>query len=251
MLHRLQAGHKRFAGKQKCATLKISGMVDYHYDDGVYRRTLKRRRLKYFLWSVAILVLAAAGWVIYDGLRAKEEINNNVEGQATLAQTAERTVFEEEKFRFTANAGWQEAPPIDDGHRNFRYQYMENGLVRREFRIYQDSIPQDYALTHVVEIEVVNNQPVSLGVSPKCSEIQPDKSNRRDIELSWGGVDFICDPDLADPHNIIGTSHNRDGYGTYLAGPQTEGRYFFIYRDFDAVPQLETFNNLIETFEVK
>lgn len=224
-------------------------MTDYHYDDNVYKRTVKRRRVKFFLWSLVGLILGIAGWIIYDGLRVKEVINNNVSGEATLAQTVERAVFETEKFRFTADTSWHEAPSIDDGHRNFRYQFLDNGLPRRELRIYQDTIPEEYALTHVVEVEVVNNKLVPLGISPKCSEIQPDKKNKRDVQLEWGGVSFTCDPDIN--AYIVGTSHNKDGYATYLAGPNTTGRYFFVYLDLAFTPRLEIFNNLLETFEVK
>lgn len=224
-------------------------MVDYHYDDNVYRRSIRKRRAGFFMISLVVLILLVIGWIIFDGLRTKEEINNNVSGEATLAQTVERAVFDEDKFSFTADTSWQQAPSIDDGHRNFRYQSLENGLVRRELTIYQDNIPTDYPLTHVAEVEVVNNRIIPLGVSPKCSEFQPNKKNKQDIELSWGGVDFICDPDLN--AYIVGTSHNKDGYGTYLAGPETSGRYFFVYRDLEATPQFEILNNLLETFEAK
>ena len=229
--------------------LRPSAMVDYHYDDNVHKRAVKKRRVRFFLWFLAALILIIAGWIIFDGLRTKETITNNVSETGTLAQTVERAVFETEKFRFTADTTWQEAPSVEDGYRNFRYQSMDNGLVKRELRIYQDRVPEDLALTHVNEVEVVNNKIVPLGISPKCSELQPDKKNKRDIELNWGGVDFICDPDLN--AYIVGTSHNKDGYATYVAGPETTGRYFFVYRDLEATPRLEIFNNLLETFEAK
>lgn len=224
----------------------VLAMVDYVHDENVYRRAAKRRRLKiaaYSLIGTLIIVVAA---VIFDGLSSDTTVTTQTSDQ-TLGRTIERAVFDEEDFRFTADTTWQKIDSRETT--DFHYQSFSDNLVRRDLRIYVDNTPPEFALTYVLPIEVERNKIVPLTISPHCKELVPNKKSPRDQMTSWAGAPFLCDPDSTT--YVVGTSHNKTGYRSLVPGSSASHRYFFVYRDLEAEPRLETFGNLLSTFEAK
>lgn len=226
--------------------LRLSTMVDYHYDENLHRRAARKRRAKvagYALIGTLVIVVAL---VIFDGLRSDTTVTNQTT-QQTLARTTERMVFDEELFRFNADTTWQKISSREATE--FHYQSFVSNLAKRDLRIYVNEIPVEFPLTYVLPVEVEGNRIVPLSFSPHCKNLVKDKKSKRDQTVTWAGVSFLCDPDS--PLYIVGTSHNQDGYGTIVEGADSRRRFFFVYRDLEPNPRLETFANLLRSFEAK
>lgn len=221
-------------------------MVDYHHDENVYRRASKRRRLKVVVYALIGTVAIVAGIIIFDGLRSDTEITT-VNTNQTLGGTIERTVFDEEFFRLTADTTWSKIESREETE--YHYQSFSDNLVRRDLRIYVNGTPPEFPITHVLPIEIEGNHLIPLSVSPPCSELVPDKTSPRDQITTWAGVSFLCDPDSS--AYLVGTSHNKTGYNAVVNGSKGVNRYFFAYRDLEPEPRLEIFANLLRNFEAK
>ena len=225
-------------------------MVDYHYDDNVPKSVARRSRLRLALISLSVLIVLIIGFVVYDSLRSKPNVAQVAPATSTLGSQTERQVFNEPEFRFTADTTWEKLPPVDDSYNAYRYQSSSDGLARRQLTIYVNNLPKKYAVPYVLPVEVNGNKITPLATSPKCSEIQPVKSNRNDVELSWAGVEFLCDPDGTAPE--VATSHNKMGYNLRITGESgATNTYFFVFRDSQSSPNLQTFGELLRTFEAK
>lgn len=221
-------------------------MVDYHHDDNLYRRASKRRRFKVAAYALSGTLVIVVALIIYDGLRSDTTVTTETTNQ-TLGGTQERAVFDEPLFRITADTSWRKIESRETT--SFHYQSFRNGLSLRDLRVYVNNTPEEFPITYVLPIEVSGNKVLPLSISPHCKEIVPNKKSVRDQMTEWAGVNFLCDPDS--PLYIVGTSHNKDGYNTRIAGKSGGNRFFFVYRDFEPVARLNVFANLLSTFEAK
>lgn len=225
-------------------------MVDYHYDDNIFKQLAKRRRWVWFVTTIVLLIAGVIAYIIYDGLKTQTIISNPpAEVQATLADTKSQSVFDEETFRLTTDDTWQKVEVRDPEYDQFVYHSFSDGVVRRELSVYVNDIPQDFALTHVLPVEIVGSAIVPLNVSPKCDTLQENKKNKRDVAVRWAGVNFVCDPDMNAP--IVGTSHNEMDYNLRIKGQTMTNTYFFVYKDLEPSAQLALFDELLKAFEFK
>jgi hypothetical protein len=217
-------------------------MVDYHYDENIHRNLRKRRRFKVAVWALAGTLVVAVLLIIWDGLRSDTTVTNQTPPQ-TRGATFEQAVFDEEHFKLTADSTWQKIESREQTP--YHYQSYEDGLAKRDLRIYVNNLPSEFPVTLVLPIEIDGSKVIPLTVSPRCSALVKDKKSRRDQTTQWAGVSFLCDPDS--PQYIIGTSHNEDGYLAKI----NDNKFFFVYRDLEVEPQLATFSNLLRNFEAK
>ena len=221
-------------------------MVDYHYDENVHRRLRKRRRFKVAAWALAGTLVVAVALVIWDGLRSDTTVSVQTPPQ-TRAAIIEQAVFDEEPFRLTADSTWRKIESREQT--DYHYQSFSDNLVRRDLRIYVNFVPSEFAVTYVLPIEVEANRLIPLTISPHCKSLVPDKKSPRDQTTEWAGVRFLCDPDST--AYVVATSHNQSGYSTVVKNGENANRFFFVYRDLEPEPRLETFANLLRNFEAK
>lgn len=224
-------------------------MVDYHYDSNISSRLARRRRRIWAAATASVMVLAVIGYIIYDGLTAQTQITETEAATQTLGENVDRKVFDEPTYRLTTNSSWREIESRENSANAVRYQSMVDGLVKRELTIYINDRPSELPVTYVYPVEVAGDSITPLAVSPKCDLLQSDKKNRTDIELSWAGVKFLCDPDLK--AFVAAASHNETGYDINVKGKTTDARYTFVYRDLESVPQPGEFQELLRDFQAK
>lgn len=224
-------------------------MVDYHYDSNIFKRLARRRRRLVFAATVALFALLLVGYIIYDGLTAPTNISEPIATEVTLGEAVEQKVFDKPTYRLTTDSSWEEIEVRNNQYNSATYHSIEDGLVVRELTIYVNGYPAELPVTYVMPVEVQDNGITPLGISPKCDELQPNKNNKRDVPLSWAGVEFLCDPDLN--AYVVGASHNETGYGVEIAGTFSDATYTFVYNDVEAVPQPATFEELLRDFKAK
>ncbi len=222
-------------------------MVDYHYDENVYRRPRKQRRWKVAAWALAGTLAVAIALVIWDGLKSDTTVTVLTPPQQTQGVSIEQAVFDEEPFRLTADSSWRKISSREQT--DYHYQSVSDDLVRRDLRVYVDNIPPEFAITYVLPIEVDANKVIPLTISPPCRNLVKDKKSKRDQLTTWAGVDFLCDPDST--AYIVGTSHNEMSYGTVVKNGANQHKFFFVYRDLEPEPRMEIFSNLLRNFEAK
>lgn len=221
-------------------------MVDYHYDENVHRSLRKRRWYKTAAWALVGTLIIAAILIIWDGLRSDTTVTTTTPPQ-TRGATIEQAVFDEPPFKLTADSTWRKIQSREQTA--YHYQSFSDNLVRRDLRVYVNFLPSEFAMTYVLPIEVDGNRVVPLTISPKCSTIVKDKKSKRDQTTQWAGVSFICDPDST--AYVVGTSHNETGYSTTVPSGNNTNKFFFVYRDLEPEPRLESFANLLRNFEAK
>lgn len=228
-------------------------MVDYHYDDNTHRRAARRRQVKVAFITLVALGLMVAIIIIIDSLRTQTQVTQvDANSQRTLGQSAQQQVFDEKWFILETDPTWERVDPKPefDKYTTVTYRSSDHGLSLRELTVFIDTIPSDYALTYVLPVEIEQGRIEPFSISPRCNELLPPKAKKHlTIKLSWAGVDFFCDPDRGT--YLVGTSHNKQGYGLELAGPTTAHRYFFLYNDVESTPQLDNFAAILRTFEPK
>jgi len=225
-------------------------MVDYHYDDNLPKTMARWSRLKIAIISLLLLVLLITGYILVDSIRSKSSITQIQPTTSTLGSLVEQKIFDEKGFKFIADTTWERIPPVDDRYNAFRYRSITQGLVKRQFTVYVNSFPGEYPVPYVLPIEISGNKLTPLAVSPNCTTFQPDKKNKRDVQLSWAGVSFLCDPDSG--ISEVAASHNKTGYKISLSSKSGQNnKFFFVYRDDEPIPKLGIFNELLLTFEAK
>jgi hypothetical protein len=221
-------------------------MVDYHYDENVHQSLRKRRRYKVAAWALAGTLVIAIILIIWDGLRSDTTVSTQTPPQ-TRGATVEQVVFDEPTFKLTADGTWRKIETREETE--YHYQSVSDNLVRRDLRVYVNFVPTEFSITHVLPIEVEDNRVIPLTISPDCESLVPDKKSPRDQTTEWAGVTFICDPDSS--AYVVGTSHNQTGYKATVPSGDNKNRFFFVYRDLEPEPRLETFSNLLRNFEAK
>lgn len=224
-------------------------MVDYHYDTNNYKRLTRRRRRFAFAGAAALLILLVIGYVIYDGLTAPTNVSEPIATEVTLGEATEQKVFEKPTYTLTTDPTWTEIEVRNNRYDSSTYHSIEDGLVKRELTIYVNGYPNELPVTYVLPVEIQGDEVTPLALSPKCNELQERKNNKRDVQLSWAGVEFLCDPDLN--AFVAAASHNETGYGLEIAGTLSDATYTFVYKDFEAVAQPIVFQELLRDFQAK
>lgn len=228
-------------------------MVDYHYDDNIHKQLRRRRRIRVAVYSSIITVFIGVGLLLFDMLRNSSEVSHqNSSETRILGQLDESRVFDEKLFSFTTDSTWNREPQIPDmfkAYSPYRYRSTSQGFSLQELYIFVDSIPEDLEITFVLPVESDGRGVKPFEISRKCNELLEDPGSKISQVAEWGGVRFICDPDRG--AYLVGTSHNKDGYGTRVAGTNSVHRYFFLFNDVQSVPELNTFVTILRTFQTK
>ena len=223
--------------------------MDYHYDKNIFRKLTRSRRQVWIVSIIAFIIFLIILYIIYDGLSAQTTITESREPEQTLGAKDEQKVFNEPTYRLTTDITWERVTDSDTLYDHKVYHSVVDGLVKRALTIYVNDTPPVFPVTHVMPVEVVEGEIRAFKISPKCDLLQPTKGNKRDVLLSWGGSDFLCDPDLKS--YIVAASHNLSGYNVKVPGELTNASYFFVYRDFELAPSSQKFEQLLRDFEAK
>ncbi len=223
-------------------------MVDYHYNDNLTKKLLRSRRVRLSVASLFILLLVAAGVIIYDSLKSKTLVINQVENR-TLGEVSEQKVFETPEFIIHADKNWIYFDKVKESDaRGYIYKHVVDGLVRRRLTIYVDAIPEYKPLTYILPITYAEGRIEPLAVSPHCRGLVTDASKPNRIIASWFNINFVCTPDSS--AYLVGTATS-SGYGLQVPGTNAVHRYFFVYLDSDDQPNARFFTDILQSFQAK
>ncbi|MDX1766171.1 MAG: hypothetical protein R3313_04435, partial [Candidatus Saccharimonadales bacterium] len=160
---------------------RLRKKMDYHYDDNTFKKLSRRHRVLWIGVLIVLVVFTIISLVIYDGLTANTTVTEVKSETATLGETVEQKVFDEETYTLTTDPNWREADPFQTRLNAKKYQSIVNGLVVRDLEVYVNDKPFEFPSTHVIPVEIEGNKLIPLGVSPKCDTLQKNKKNKRDV----------------------------------------------------------------------
>jgi hypothetical protein len=221
---------------------------------------LRKRKifLKFFIFVVPFLaILAVIAWFVF--FRNDSSSSNFSKAGAEIAYVAPVTKdFTNNYFKITLPSTW-----ADLGRKNpfsnqvyYEFQNTEKNYDNRWLRVYVDVFPQDFAITRLLPIMVVNNRFVpDSNWSEECKTFTgaPLSGNGQASGswlAKWKGISFYCDMNTL--LNYLGTASVDEGYGVSLVGNNGQHhKYFFVYIDHNVRPDYSILTNAVRSFEAK
>jgi hypothetical protein len=227
----------------------------YKHGKPIYK--LSRRPL---LIISAILLLALG--IAYYQFVVKNDGNtiNNVDKPliSTVKAANQNTDVEEKFFRLMLPGKWKlSQKDWDTNYHAWQWQLQDNHSAGRWFRVYQDTIPTDYAYNYILPVTANGDMLVLGQMSGNCADFTTTAQTKTNTngtiaaKSKWQQVDFFCDYGNQS-HQVIGTSSPEAINSISLTGKNMGmHKFFFLMQDDNYVPDLGIAVTILSTFQAK
>ncbi|HYF97283.1 MAG TPA: hypothetical protein VD947_04595 [Patescibacteria group bacterium] len=159
--------------------------------------------------------------------------------------------FETDYFTFEADKSWSfvEKESTDS---LFVYRSSVKDIVRRDLRVYVNSLPSNPLLTRVLTVEEAGDRFETGQVSEHCKEYLKNRivpGNNNPIQAIIESVDIKCQIDGTS--NTVGTGKKSGSYQTTLRANNRFNKYYLLYNDLEYEPKFHNFVNIARSFRAK
>ena len=234
-------------------------MTDYYRINHVQKEDRKRPRRRW-LWLILLLLLLISFVII--GLY----IRNMLKPEKTITQSkaiTKKVVYEsktkhyvEDNFTIDIANAWHEAPPQPSIYKIYTWEVSEKGTNGQQIQIYEDTIPETFAVNKLLVVEGGLEQlQISGSASDNCIKYtkgSPAVNGRTAVPARWQGIDFICDT-ASSQRDVIGTGSD-DGINMVIMKSPVQGtthKYFFTHTDHRVSPDYTDFYDALRSFRMQ
>jgi len=215
----------------------------------------KKFRARFIFVLLVTFFILAIGIIIWLKFFKSQDSSASFIKESVVHSTQPKTVdFTNQFYKITLPAGWVSLGRQNPFYNQVYYEYKSEvkNYDNRWLRVYVDVFPADYPLRRLLPISVISNQIVPGELSGDCDTLlnAPQSVTNQTWQTKWQGIAFNCNLNLAQEN--IGTASLNDGYGTTLTNKNgTSHRYFFVYIDLNAHPDLTILGNALKSFNLQ
>lgn len=221
------------------------------------RRGSKGRRL--IGWAVLLLLVGGLIFgttgVLREKLQPHTVITKTTPRVSSVAYENKMVHFEEPDFSLDLPAGWQPVARPAGPYQTYAWQISQAGAKGQEFKVYQDTIPSNFAVNRVVVIEGQTDHVQQSGnASDNCATFTrglTPAAGQVGVPAKWQNISFLCDQ-FNQQRDVIGTSSS-DGVNTVRlkSSAGVVHAYFFTYTNQAVNPDYTIFYNALRSFRLK
>jgi hypothetical protein len=158
-------------------------------------------------------------------------------------------------FTIKLPAAWKQLAGEKQPYDLYRWQTGSDSSTAQSIEVYQDTIPQNFAVNRLLPVRA-NGAQLSLlnTASDNCASFTKapaGPAGPNGTLAKWNGVPFLCDLNNYE-RDVIGTS-SLEGINTVALTGETSGshKFFFAYTDYTLNPDYTVFYNALDSFQVK
>jgi hypothetical protein len=207
--------------------------------------------------ALVLVLLVAGGWLAYKKyIRPNTVINQSaaVVSVVALAKPTSHT-FDLGIFTIQLPTNWQQVAGTTQPYHIFRFEGGLGTPDEQQLEIYQDTIPETFAVNEVLAVSAAGDRLGPIGeASDNCSNFTKTGSGvatPAGTPAKWEDTNFLCD--LNNPERgVVGTSSS-DGINTVVLTGSKSGThtFFFAYTDNSISPDYTDFYNALASFRLK
>ena len=217
----------------------------------------KHRKKMLGIVFVSSVVVIAISTYIYLSFRPKTDLKQATAITTKVNYSGNSTRhYDEPDFTIDLPSSWQLIPRPAGPYKSFTWQRSDHGTNGEEITVYQDTIPQNFAVNRVLIVEPdVSKLTLKGSASDNCSTYTKNMAqtnNQFGAPAKWQGVDFLCDQSNQE-RDVIGTS-STDGVNTVILQSPHNGlkhKFLFSYTNHSINPDYTVFYTALGSFELK
>lgn len=226
--------------------------MSYKYRSGVPNPG-PPKKYKFFLIFLSLaFMLALVMYLIFMWYVSKDQ--NGISQPRTEFKTDSYRplqTFETDYFSFEADKSWSfiEKESTDS---LFVYRSSAKDIVRRDLRVYVNSLPNNPLLTRVLPLDEAGDRFEAGQVSEHCKDYLKDRikpGNNNPIQATIESVDIRCQVDGTS--NTVGTGKKGGSYQVTLSTGGRPNKYYLLYNDLEYEPKFNNFVNIVQSFRAK
>jgi hypothetical protein len=208
---------------------------------------------------LVVLVLLLAGFYLkFIAHVGSTQIRNNDKPLiSTVKAASQNTDINEADFSLSLPGKWVLAQKDWDArYRAWQWQLKDAKLAAgRWIRIYEDTIPADYAYNYLLPLTANGDSLIVGQISGNCADFTTTAQTHNNGTIAavskWQQVGFYCDYGNQ-VFQIVGTG-SKEGINTVtLQGASgKKHKYFFLFQDNNVSPDLGVLGNVLATFRAK
>lgn len=217
----------------------------------------KRKRIMWSLTGLAVLALGLAGGLFVQRLlHAKTTVSQSKAVVTTVkASAVPLKSYDEAGFSIELPSDWKVGERSTAPYNVYRWQGTSKSTNATTLEIYQDTIPVNFVVNHVLAVTANGDQVAADGdISDNCANFTKDTSPTPGVygvHGKWQGVDFLCDLSNT-ARNVVGTSSPSGINSVTIKGPAgSSHKFFFSFTDHSLSSDYTPFYNALLSFRVK
>jgi hypothetical protein len=221
----------------------------------------KRSHRKRTVWVVSILfcllIIVIGGSIIAKQTLKPDTVIKQSAAVVSVVSVAKQATqtFDSGIFTIQLPKGWQAVAGEKQPYNIFRFEGGIGTPDEQLLEIYQDTIPQNFAVNEVLAVSSAGARLAPIGVaSDNCADFTKSTSavaGPGGTPAKWSGMNFLCDLSNTE-RGVVGTS-SLGGINTVtLKGPTAGAHaFFFCYTDTSIAPDYTAFYNALGSFRLK
>jgi hypothetical protein len=227
------------------------------YRVGDRKKDVRKQRRRLLAACIGIILLViVSGLIAHKYLRSNTFIHKAAVVVTTVKVATPATkIFRSGIFTIQLPISWQAIADETQPYTIYRFEGNVGGSDEQLLEIYQDTIPQNFAVNHVLAVSSNGDQLSAVGtVSDNCADFtkaSPSVIGSAGTPAKWSGINFLCDLNNTS-RDVVGTS-SADGINAVILVGPTEGKhsFFFCYTDNSISPDYTDLYSALDSFRVK
>lgn len=209
--------------------------------------------------AVLLLVLSGVYFKFIAGGSRTQLRNNNKPLVSTVSAQSQNTEVSEKDFNLSLPGKWKLAQKDWDArYHAWQWQLQDAKLAAgRWFRVYEDTIPTDYAYNYMLPV-TADGASLSIGqISGACSDFtttaqtHANSSGTIAAVSKWQQISFYCDYGRQTLQAVGTSSAEAINTVTVEGLSGHKHKFFFLYQDNNINPDLGVLANILLTFNAK
>ncbi|HEY4963537.1 MAG TPA: PsbP-related protein [Candidatus Saccharimonadales bacterium] len=222
----------------------------------VKKKSHKKRNILLVVILIAIIILLLLGlYFAKKYIHSNTKINQSKAQVSTYSGSANGSLktYSASDFSFQMPSGWTEVPLKNSEYNMFEWQ-TGTGAKYQTIQIFEDTIPANFAVNHVLIVQANQNQVTAIGSpSDNCQNFTNGHitSTQVGYPAKWQNVSFNCDLNNT-LRDTVGTSSARAINSVTLVSPtNAHHSFFFLYTDHAVEANYGDFEQLISSFTLQ
>ena len=217
----------------------------------------RRKRIMWSLISLTVLALGLIGGLFVQRLLHPKTTLNQSQAIVTKVKASAVPIklYDEAAFSVELPSDWKLGERSTAPYNVYRWQGTSKSSNATTLEIYQDTIPVNFVVNHVLAVTADGNQVTADGeISDNCANFTKDTSATPGVygvHGKWQGIDFLCDLSNT-ARNVVGTSSAAGINSVTIKGPTNlRHKFFFTFTDHSLSSDYTPFYNALLSFRVK
>jgi hypothetical protein len=225
------------------------------YRVGAKSRARRKRIIRWTLGLSTLAVLLVGGFLIQRVLHPTTSVSQSKAVVTKVkATTTPLKFYDEAGFSIELPSDWKVGERSLAPYNVYRWQGTSKSSNATMLEIYQDTIPVNFVVNHVLAVSPNGDQISAEGdVSDNCANFTKDTSPTPGVygvRGKWQGTDFLCDLSNIE-RNVVGTSSPGGINSVTVKGPSGSHKFFFTFTDHSLNSDYTPFYNALLSFRVK